>query len=185
MAASALAFGVFLAHFSEMRLIQVVQGAALTTMLLNLLALWKQEARDPSRTAIEHKRASFGEAWRAFTAGTAIAPAADRGRARHRRLQHAGHPARTLWRADPSSDRRADDLADRDLGGRRSCRLCHRRLEPRPRHRLLSGCGVRRGCRAGGVLRGDFRRPAGLGGAVRDRRQPDRLWRRPLRGRHA
>jgi MFS transporter, BCD family, chlorophyll transporter len=69
MAVSAIAFGVFLAHFSEFRLIQVIQGAALATMGLNLLALWKQEARDPSRTAITQKRASFAEAWRAFTAG--------------------------------------------------------------------------------------------------------------------
>ena len=34
-----------------MRLIQVVQGAGLATMVLNLVALWKQEARDPARTA--------------------------------------------------------------------------------------------------------------------------------------
>lgn len=69
MAASALAFGVFLANFSEIRLIQVVQGAALTTMCLNLLALWKQEARDPDRTSFAQKRPMFGDAWRAFTAG--------------------------------------------------------------------------------------------------------------------
>lgn len=69
MAVSAIAFGVFLAHFSEFRLIQVIQGAALATMGLNLLALWKQEARDPSRTAIANERASFAEAWRVFNAG--------------------------------------------------------------------------------------------------------------------
>jgi MFS transporter, BCD family, chlorophyll transporter len=69
MVASALAFGVLLANFSEIRLIQVIQGAALATMLLNMVALWKQEARDPSRTAPERHRPRFGEAWLAFTAG--------------------------------------------------------------------------------------------------------------------
>ena len=51
MVASAVLFGLLLASFSPMRLIQVVQGAALATMILNLVALWKQEARDPARTA--------------------------------------------------------------------------------------------------------------------------------------
>ena len=32
------------------RLVQVVQGAAVVTMVLNVVALWKQEARDPPRT---------------------------------------------------------------------------------------------------------------------------------------
>ena len=47
MAVSALAFGALLAHFSEVRLIQVVQGCAVVTMVLNGIALWKQEPRDP------------------------------------------------------------------------------------------------------------------------------------------
>ena len=37
MAVSALAFGVLLAHFSEVRLIQVVQGCAVVTMVLERL----------------------------------------------------------------------------------------------------------------------------------------------------
>ena len=44
---SALVFGLLLANFSQIRLIQVIQGAALTTMVLNVVALWKQEARVP------------------------------------------------------------------------------------------------------------------------------------------
>ena len=36
------------ADFSQLALIQVVQGAALLTMVINLIALWKQEARDPA-----------------------------------------------------------------------------------------------------------------------------------------
>ncbi|HVN98757.1 MAG TPA: PucC family protein, partial [Steroidobacteraceae bacterium] len=35
----------------QFRLIQVVQGSALMTFALNTVALWKQEARDPGRTA--------------------------------------------------------------------------------------------------------------------------------------
>jgi BCD family chlorophyll transporter-like MFS transporter len=66
MGASALAFGALLANFSEMRLIQVVQGAAVVQMLLNIAALWKQEARDPSRTAANRHRPLFRESWSMF-----------------------------------------------------------------------------------------------------------------------
>ncbi len=66
MMASALSFGAFLADFSEMRLIQVIQGAALTEMVLNVIALWKQEARDPSRTLASRERPRFGDSWRHF-----------------------------------------------------------------------------------------------------------------------
>jgi BCD family chlorophyll transporter-like MFS transporter len=67
MVASALAFGALLARFDQIRLIQVIQGTALATMILNLVALWKQEPRDPSRTAPGRPRPSFREAWRAFS----------------------------------------------------------------------------------------------------------------------
>jgi len=64
MIASSLAFGATLAQFSQLRLIQVIQAAALLTMALNLLALWKQESRDPTRTAATAGPASFRDAWR-------------------------------------------------------------------------------------------------------------------------
>lgn len=51
MVLSGLAFSWLLADFTPLRLIQVVQGAAVATMALNIVALWKQEARNPSRTA--------------------------------------------------------------------------------------------------------------------------------------
>ncbi|MFO1057958.1 MAG: PucC family protein [Dongiaceae bacterium] len=69
MIASALAFGALLAHFSQIRLIQVIQGAALATMALNILALWKQEPRQPSRTARNQPRPTFGQSWREFSQG--------------------------------------------------------------------------------------------------------------------
>lgn len=68
MAAASFVFSFALKNFSELRLIQVIQGAAVTTMALNLIALWKQEARDPSRTRHAEVRPSFFATWRAFSA---------------------------------------------------------------------------------------------------------------------
>ena len=86
MVGSGSLFGALLADFSQMRLIQVVQGAALLTMVLNLVALWKQEARDPARTAAGRCRApAFARSWRAFIAQTARAPPPGRGRRSARR----------------------------------------------------------------------------------------------------
>jgi BCD family chlorophyll transporter-like MFS transporter len=42
---SAVLFGILLSHFTVQKLIQVIQGAALMTMILNGAALWKQEPR--------------------------------------------------------------------------------------------------------------------------------------------
>jgi BCD family chlorophyll transporter-like MFS transporter len=71
MVASSLVFGVLLADFKQVKLIQVIQGAALLTMVLNMVALWKQEARNPSATAARanEPRPRFRDSWRAFTAG--------------------------------------------------------------------------------------------------------------------
>ncbi len=63
----ALVFGLLLDDFSPIRLIQVVQGSAMLTMVLNLVALWKQEARDPGRTTGAGREVSFGERWSEFT----------------------------------------------------------------------------------------------------------------------
>jgi len=69
MVASALVFGALLADFSQIRLIQVIQGAALVTMALNLVSLWKQEPRDPRATRFDRKRPSFRATWAALTQG--------------------------------------------------------------------------------------------------------------------
>ncbi|WP_284946464.1 BCD family MFS transporter [Acidisoma cladoniae] len=50
---SALLFGILLAHFTVEKLIQVIQGAALMTMILNGIALWKQEPRRALTGTIE------------------------------------------------------------------------------------------------------------------------------------
>jgi BCD family chlorophyll transporter-like MFS transporter len=49
MIASALIFGALLQNYSPGRLIQVIQGAAVITIVLNGVALWKQEAMDRVR----------------------------------------------------------------------------------------------------------------------------------------
>jgi len=69
MVASALVFGFLLADFGQVKLIQVIQAAAVLTMALNIVALWKQEARDPSRTAPDRPRPAFRESWAAFMRG--------------------------------------------------------------------------------------------------------------------
>jgi BCD family chlorophyll transporter-like MFS transporter len=66
---SAIVFGLLLEDFTAKKLIQVVQGAAVVTVALNLLALWKQEQRDPKLTAHDKVHPDFRESWRAFMAG--------------------------------------------------------------------------------------------------------------------
>ena len=69
MVLSAIVLGALLDDFSAKRLIQVVQGAAVLTVALNLVALWKQEARDPKRTAHHLPKTRFRDAWRSFGEG--------------------------------------------------------------------------------------------------------------------
>jgi len=58
-----------LADFSDTRLVQVVQGAAVASVLLNLVAVWKQEARNRERTRSRGEPApAFGPRWRSFVA---------------------------------------------------------------------------------------------------------------------
>jgi BCD family chlorophyll transporter-like MFS transporter len=66
MVASAILFGFILRHFSEIRLIGVVQGAAVVTIVLNGIALWKQEPRNPQATAAHRVMPSFAQAWAEF-----------------------------------------------------------------------------------------------------------------------
>jgi BCD family chlorophyll transporter-like MFS transporter len=67
MVGGALTYGAFLAHFTEIKLIQVVQGTALATMILNIVALWKQEPRNPALTARDRIQPTFHEAWQSFS----------------------------------------------------------------------------------------------------------------------
>jgi MFS transporter, BCD family, chlorophyll transporter len=53
---SALIFGALLRDFSPARLVQVIQGAAVATLILNTIALWKQETRTPGRNQVRGSR---------------------------------------------------------------------------------------------------------------------------------
>ncbi|MFK7835473.1 MAG: PucC family protein [Sulfitobacter sp.] len=65
MMASALIFGALLENYSPGRLIQVIQGSAVVTVALNLIAVWKQESRSRSRAAAMKaaRPQPFREAW--------------------------------------------------------------------------------------------------------------------------
>jgi len=67
---SSIILGTLLRDFSELRLIQVVQGAAVVTIALNMLALWKQEKIRPM-TKVERAapRPLFRDAWSDFMSG--------------------------------------------------------------------------------------------------------------------
>ena len=69
---SAVIFGLVLVDFTPGRLVQVIQGAAVTTLVLNIVALWKQETRRPPRNVggtPPRARPSFLHAWRSFISG--------------------------------------------------------------------------------------------------------------------
>jgi BCD family chlorophyll transporter-like MFS transporter len=72
MVVSALVFGALLEEFSPARLIQVIQGSAVVTIAINILALWQQESRtrkSAGLTASVKKEASFSAAWNRFKTG--------------------------------------------------------------------------------------------------------------------
>jgi BCD family chlorophyll transporter-like MFS transporter len=70
MIGSALLFGALLEDFTPGRLVQVIQGAAVATVALNVLALWKQEARKPRRGApLPPPDPSFSDSIARFCAG--------------------------------------------------------------------------------------------------------------------
>ena len=69
MIVSALVFGALLADFSHGRLIQVIQGAAVVTLVLNTIALWKQESLDPSRNTRLAQQPSFRQSWSVYIEG--------------------------------------------------------------------------------------------------------------------
>jgi BCD family chlorophyll transporter-like MFS transporter len=69
MVGSSIILGSLLADFSNMRLIQVIQGTAAVTMILNVIALWKQEVRNPAQTDPAKPRVKFRDAWARFSHG--------------------------------------------------------------------------------------------------------------------
>jgi MFS transporter, BCD family, chlorophyll transporter len=68
MMVAAFTIGNLLQDFTRTKLIQVIQGAALLTMVLNVAALWKQEPRNRALTSPAQASPAFAEVWAAFAA---------------------------------------------------------------------------------------------------------------------
>jgi MFS transporter, BCD family, chlorophyll transporter len=68
MVGSSFAFSLMLQDFTPKKMIQVVQGHAILTLVLNAIALWKQEARDPARASALRLEPVpvFKDAWQRF-----------------------------------------------------------------------------------------------------------------------
>ncbi|MBY0520754.1 MAG: BCD family MFS transporter [Sphingomonas sp.] len=65
---SAIVFGRLLTDFSATRLVQIVSSVSVLTVVLNITALWKQEARNRDATRTRADRPSFREVWAVFIA---------------------------------------------------------------------------------------------------------------------
>ncbi|OYW23847.1 MULTISPECIES: BCD family MFS transporter [unclassified Sphingomonas] len=65
---SALVIGQLLVDFSATRLVQIVSTVSVMTVVLNVIALWKQEARNRAATSSTAPRPSFNRAWAIFIA---------------------------------------------------------------------------------------------------------------------
>ncbi len=59
MAVSALVFGKLLQNFSQLHLIQIIQGVAVVSVVLNCTAMWKQEVRNPQLSSGDEDSISF------------------------------------------------------------------------------------------------------------------------------
>ena len=66
MIGSAIIFAALLQDFGYIRLIQVIQSAAVITLIFNVVAMLKQEVRRPDLTDHGLERPTFGSAWNSF-----------------------------------------------------------------------------------------------------------------------
>lgn len=66
MMVSAVVLGALLSNYNPVILIQVIQGCAIFTITLNLIALWKQEKQNLELTAPDRERPAFSETWNAY-----------------------------------------------------------------------------------------------------------------------
>jgi len=70
MGVSAVVIGYLLRQFTPLELIQVIQGCAVLTVVLNVIALWKQErVRPMSRAERAEEPPSFRDAWADYASG--------------------------------------------------------------------------------------------------------------------
>ncbi len=66
MVASSLVFGVLLTDYQPVKLIRVLQGAGLLTLVVNCIALWQQESRNPGRHDPAAPPPAFEESWAGY-----------------------------------------------------------------------------------------------------------------------
>ncbi|MEO0799067.1 MAG: BCD family MFS transporter [Pseudomonadota bacterium] len=66
MAISALILGQLLVDVTPKSLVQIIQGCAIVAVILNHIALWKQEPRNMELTRPDRNRPTFVEAWVAY-----------------------------------------------------------------------------------------------------------------------
>ena len=66
MLVAAMVLSFLLADFSALRLIQVVQGSAVATVVINVICLWKQEPRNPHLTRPDRVRPTFTQALQTY-----------------------------------------------------------------------------------------------------------------------
>ena len=68
MVGASVIFGWLLSDYTHLRLVQVIQGAAFLTFVFNVIALWRQEPRDPNRAREPVATPAFWDVWQRFTA---------------------------------------------------------------------------------------------------------------------
>ena len=68
MVGASVIFGWLLSDYTHLRLVQVIQGAAFLTFVFNVIALWRQEPRDPDRAREPVATPAFLDVWQRFTA---------------------------------------------------------------------------------------------------------------------
>ncbi|MFK7876037.1 MAG: PucC family protein [Paracoccaceae bacterium] len=70
MIGAAFVYGRLLDPYSPGALIAAIQGSAVVTIVLNGVAMWKQEPRNRARAASDRVKPEFSEAWRGFVGQT-------------------------------------------------------------------------------------------------------------------
>jgi BCD family chlorophyll transporter-like MFS transporter len=68
MVGASAVFGWLLADYTHLRLVQVIQGAAFLTFVFNVIALWRQEPRNPDRGRMPATAPPFRVVWQRFSA---------------------------------------------------------------------------------------------------------------------
>ena len=181
MAGSALIFSELLRNFNEIRLIQVIQGVAVTQLLLNIAALWKQEARNPSLTSAARERPEFQHSWAKFrnsggSVRVLVALALGTSAFSMQDILLEPYGAEILKLTVGQTTALTAFFALGTMAGfGLAARTLGRNADP---YRIA---GIRRGGRRVRLLRGDLRGAAEFRIAVPDRHRADRLRRRTVR----